>query len=101
MNLYKKCTSKSYCFLEVDTTLASDNHSRFRKNLLEITEKLIMAIDDNIREEKLQDDVNRAAAKKSALLPGKIDQFKYLAGEEIVQHDEGRVINKLSLHIFH
>ena len=60
-----------------------------------------MAIDDNIREEKLQDDVNRAAAKKSAVLPEKIDQFKYLAGEEIVQHDEGRVINKLSLHIFH
>ena len=60
-----------------------------------------MAIDDNIREEKLQDDVNRAAAKKPALSPGKIDQFKQLAGEEIVQHDEGRMINKLSLYIFH
>ena len=35
-----------------------------------------MAIDDNMREEKLQDDVNRAAAKKPALSPGKIDQFK-------------------------
>ena len=36
MNLYKKCTAKLYSFLVIDTTLASDNSSRFRKNLLEI-----------------------------------------------------------------
>ena len=35
MNLYKKCTKKPYSFLVIDTTLASDNSSRFRKNLLE------------------------------------------------------------------
>ena len=35
MNLYKKCTEKPYSFLVIDTTLASDNPSRFRKNLLE------------------------------------------------------------------
>ena len=34
-NLYKKCTAKQYSFLVIDTTLASDNSSRFRKNLLE------------------------------------------------------------------
>ena len=33
MNLYKKCTAKPYYFLLIDTTLASDNSSRFRKNL--------------------------------------------------------------------
>ena len=37
MNLYKKCKKKSYSFLAIDTTLASDNSSRFRKNLLERT----------------------------------------------------------------
>ena len=31
MNLYKKCTAKTYSFLVIDTTL----QSRFRKNLLE------------------------------------------------------------------
>ena len=36
MNLYKKCTAKPYSFLVIDTTLASDNYLRFRKNLLEI-----------------------------------------------------------------
>ena len=33
MNLYKKCTSKPYSFFVIDTTLASDNSLRFRKNL--------------------------------------------------------------------
>ena len=36
MNLYKKCTAESYSFLVIDTTLASDNSLRFRKNLLEM-----------------------------------------------------------------
>ena len=35
MNLYKKCTAKPYFFVVIDTTIASDNFSRFRKNLLE------------------------------------------------------------------
>ena len=35
INIYKKCTAKSYAFLVTDTTLASDNSSRFRKNFLE------------------------------------------------------------------
>ena len=34
MNLYKKCTAKTYSFLVIDANLASDNSSRFRKNLL-------------------------------------------------------------------
>ena len=35
MNLCKKCTAKTYSFLFIDTTLASDNSSRCRNNLLE------------------------------------------------------------------
>ena len=33
--IYKKCTAETYSFLVNDTTLPSDNPSRFRKNLLE------------------------------------------------------------------
>ena len=33
MNLHKNCTTKPYSFLAIDTTLASDNSSRFRKNI--------------------------------------------------------------------
>ena len=35
MNLYKKCAEKPISFLVIDTTLASDNSPRFRKNPLE------------------------------------------------------------------
>ena len=35
MNLYKKCTAKTYYLFVIDTTLASDNPLRFRKNLFE------------------------------------------------------------------
>ena len=34
MKIYKKCTSKPYSFLVIDTTLPSDNSLNFRKNLL-------------------------------------------------------------------
>ena len=34
-NLYKKCAAKLFSFLDIDTTLASDNPLRFRKNLFE------------------------------------------------------------------
>ena len=35
MNIYKKCTGKSYSFLVIDTTLALDNPLLFRMNFLE------------------------------------------------------------------
>ena len=53
MNLYTECTAKPYSFLVIDTPLASDNPSRFRINLLERIQKLIMTIGDKIRDEKL------------------------------------------------
>ena len=37
----------------INTTLASDNSSRFRKNLLERLQRLVMTIDDNIVDEKV------------------------------------------------
>ena len=34
IKIYKKCTTKQYYFLNIDTTLPSDNSLRFKKNLL-------------------------------------------------------------------
>ena len=39
-----------------------------------------MTIDDRIRDEKLQYDINRQARKISALLSGKIDKYEFLTG---------------------
>ena len=43
-----------------------------------------MTINDQIRDEKLQYDINREAAKISALSSGKIHKYEYLTGEEIL-----------------
>ena len=43
-----------------------------------------MTIEDQIKDEKLQYDINREAAKISALSSGKIDKYEYLTGEEIL-----------------
>ena len=42
-----------------------------------------MTIDDKIRDEKLQYDINREAAKISASSSGKIDKYEFLTGEEM------------------
>ena len=41
-----------------------------------------MTNDDQIRDEKLQYDINREAAKTSALSSGKNDKYEYLTGGE-------------------
>ena len=51
-----------------------------------------MTIDNKIRDEKLQYDINRKAEKISALSSGKIDQNEYLTGEKILSRDQSRVI---------
>ena len=43
-----------------------------------------MTIDDQIKDEKLQYDITREAAKISALSSNKISKYKYLTEEEIL-----------------
>ena len=50
-----------------------------------------MTIDDKIRDEKLQYNVNREAAKTSALSSGKIDKHGYLTGEEILPSNQRQI----------
>ena len=50
-----------------------------------------MTIDDKIRDKKLQYDINREAAKVSALSSGKIDKYEYLTAEKILPSDQRRV----------
>ena len=84
----------------IDTTLASGNYLRFRKNLLEIIQKLIMKIDDKIKDEKLQYDSNREAAKISALSSGKTEKYEYFIGEKISSSDQNRIIEQAKLTYF-
>ena len=53
-----------------------------------------MTIGDQIRDEKLQYDINRDASKLSALSPGKIDKYEYFIGEEILPSNQKQVIEQ-------
>ena len=45
-----------------------------------------------MRDEKLHHDINREAARISALSFRKIDKYEYLTGEEILPSDQKNVI---------
>ena len=52
-----------------------------------------MTINDQIRDEKTQYDINRVAAKISALSSGKIRKYGYLTGEDILPYNLDREDN--------
>ena len=56
-----------------------------------------MTINDKIRDEKLQYDINREAAKISALSSGKIRRYEYLTGEDILPSNQQQVITYSTL----
>ena len=53
-----------------------------------------MAINDQIRDEKLRYDINREAAKISVLSSGKIHKCEYLTGEDILPSNEQQIIEQ-------
>ena len=53
-----------------------------------------MTIEHQIKDKKLQYDINREAAKISALPSGKIDKYDYLTGEEILPSNQHQIIQQ-------
>ena len=53
-----------------------------------------MTIEDQIKNEKLQYDINREAAKISALSSGKLDKYEYLTGEGILPSNQQQIIQQ-------
>ena len=53
-----------------------------------------MTINDQIRDEKKQYDINREAAKISALSSGKIHKYEYRTGEDILPSNQQQIIEK-------
>ena len=56
-----------------------------------------MTIDEKIRDEKLQYDINREAAKISALSSNKIHKYEYLTGEDILPSNKQQIIEQAKL----
>ena len=59
-----------------------------------------MAIDDRIRDENIQYDINREVAKISVLSSGKIDKYEYLTGEEILSSNQKQIIEQAKFTFF-
>ena len=53
-----------------------------------------MTINDQIKDEKLQYDINKEAAKISALSSGKIYKYEYLTGEDIIPSNQQQIIEQ-------
>ena len=53
-----------------------------------------MTTDDQIRDEKLQYNINRKAAEISALSSGKINKYEYLTGEDILPSNQHQIIEQ-------
>ena len=47
-----------------------------------------MTVEDQSKDEKLKYDINREAAKISALSSGKLDKYEYLTGKEILPSNQ-------------
>ena len=60
-----------------------------------------MTIEDQIKDEKLQYDINREAAKISALSSGKLDKYEYLTGEEILPSNQQQIIQQAKFNYSH
>ena len=53
-----------------------------------------MTIIDQIKDEKLQCNINREAAKISALSSGKLRKYGYLTGEDILTSNQQQIIEQ-------
>ena len=55
---------------------------------------LKMTIDDQIRDEKLQYNINKEEPKISALSSGKLHKYEYLTGEDILPSTQQQIIEQ-------
>ena len=53
-----------------------------------------MTINDQIKDETLQYDINREAAKISASSSGKLHKYEYLTGEDILPSNQQQIIEQ-------
>ena len=77
--------------------LTSSNPLRFRKILFNNNMIKMMTINDQIRDEKLQYDVNREAAKISGLSSGKIYKYEYLTCQDILASNQQKIMEETNL----
>ena len=104
MKIYRECTKEPYSFLTIDTMLTASNPLRFRKKFVSFLIKMtatdqIKILDGKVMQNEAQYDLDRKAAKMSALSSNNLDKYEYLTGEDLVLNQA--LSNKLNLNILH
>ena len=88
MEIYRKCIKEPYSFLTIDITLPANNSLRFIKNsfrffiTMTLTDELKI-LDGNIKANQDQYDLDREAAKISALSSKELGKYEYLTGKDL------------------
>ena len=86
MKMYKESTREPYSFLTIDTTLPASDPLRFTKIILIIIKMTVAdqlkIIDDKIKANQAQYDLDRLAAKIYPLSSGELRKYEYLTGED-------------------
>ena len=59
-----------------------------------------MTTEDKSKDGKIKNNINREAAKISALSSGKIDKYEYPTGEELLPSDQSRIIQEATFIYF-
>ena len=83
MKPYKDYTKKPFSFLVNNTTLSSGNALIFRKNVLKKSEKSekIKTINNKIKQNKTEYDLDRLTAKILALSFGNLGKYEFSTDE--------------------
>ena len=87
LKIYRDCTKESYSFLTIDTTLPIDSPMKkeiFRFSFIKMTlNEQVKILDDKIKANKAQYEIDTEAAKISALSSGELEKYEYLTGEDL------------------
>ena len=88
MKIYREWTKEPYSFLTTDTMLTASNPLRFRKKFVSFLIKMtatdqIKILDGKVMQNEAQYDLDRKAAKMSALSSNNLDKYEYLTGEDL------------------
>ena len=86
VNIYRNCTKEPYNLLIINTTQPVDK--RFKNNFNDPLQKMtineqIKILDNKIRSNQAQYDLDRQNAKIYALSRGELDKYEYLTGEDL------------------
>ena len=88
INIYRECTRKSFNFLAIDTNVTSEQSSKIQKKFVRLFIKMTVTdqlkiIDNKIKENQTQYDLDRLAAKKSAYSSDDLKKYQYLTGKDL------------------